>query len=100
MTGDAWTIDEKLVRDMIISDHKHQTLTFQDVAKVRIKREKLLPTGKLDWAHNRIALGEACLVIGVWGLGGEGDFEKVCGGRSICPNLWVYNRFRAERGLP
>lgn len=53
-------------------------LTFNDIARVRVKRERVLPLGHLDFTHNRIALGEACLVIGVWGLGGGGDFEKVC----------------------
>lgn len=54
-------------------------MTFRDIAKVRVAREKVLQTktGRLDWVHNRIALGEACLVMGVWGQGGEEDFTKV-----------------------
>ncbi len=46
---------------------------------VRVAREKLLKTktGRLDWVHNRIALGEACFVISVWGQGGEEDFTRV-----------------------
>lgn len=64
----------------------HSGLTFSDIAQVRVKRERVLPKGHLDWAHNRIALGEACLVIGVWGLGGQGDFEK---------NIVPYERIRS-----
>lgn len=64
----------------------HAGLTFSDLARVRVKRERLLPTGQLDWAHNRIALGEACLVVGVWGLGGDGVFEK---------NVVPYHRIRS-----
>ncbi|KAF8320694.1 Cloroperoxidase [Clavulina sp. PMI_390] len=86
--GDAWTIDRKLVRDMETpaDGQTHAGLTFTDIARVRVKREKVVPTGRLDWAHNRIALGESCLVIGVWGLGGGGDFEK---------NVVPYHRIRS-----
>lgn len=61
-------------------------LTFKEIAAVRVKRERLLPKGRLDWAHNRIALGEASLVIGVWGLGGDGVFEN---------NVVPYQRIRS-----
>lgn len=64
----------------------HAGLTFADIARVRVKRERVIPSGHLDWAHNRIALGESCLVIGVWGLGGEGIFEK---------NVVPYHRIRS-----
>lgn len=61
-------------------------LTFKDIAAVRVKREKLLPKGRLDWTHTRIACGEATLVIGVWGQGGNGIFEN---------NIVSYNRIRS-----
>jgi len=85
ITGDSWTIDRQLISDMF-PEGSDRGLTFRDIAAVRVKRERLLPKGKLDWAHNRIALGEASLVIGVWGLGGNGVFEN---------NVVPYQRIRS-----
>lgn len=55
-------------------------LTFHDIAKTRNRVEKAMinnPTHRLDFAHNKIALGEASLVIGVLGLGEGDDLTKV-----------------------
>jgi len=38
--------------------------------------KKTLGSKHLDFAHMRIALGEACLTIGVWGFGGGEDMTK------------------------
>jgi len=85
LTGDSWTVDRRLISDMY-PEGSDRGLTFKDIAAVRVKRERLLPKGRLDWAHNRIALGEASLVIGVWGLGGNGVFEH---------NIVPYQRIRS-----
>ena len=85
ITGDSWTIDRQLISDMF-PQGSDKGLTFKDIAAVRVKRERLLPKGRLDWTHNRIALGEASLVIGVWGLGGNGVFEN---------NVVPYQRIRS-----
>lgn len=62
---------------MILPDEDKTGLTFTDIARVRVAREKLIAGRRLDFVHNRIALGEACLVVAVWGTGGGDDFTKV-----------------------
>jgi len=78
LTGNSWSVDPKLVAKMIAEYSSPEGLTFKDMARVRVKREKMLAnvTKRLDWTHNKIALGEACLTIGIWGLGGGDDMTK------------------------
>jgi hypothetical protein len=76
-TGNSWTPDRNLIADMLDPKEEATGLTFHDIAVVRVKREKLIAGRRLDFVHNRIALGEACLVVAVWGHGGNGDFTKV-----------------------
>lgn len=75
-------------------------LTFKEIAAVRVKREKLLPKGKLDWLHNRIALGEASLAIGVWGQGGNGVFENNVVSCDRIRSFFIHERLPADWKRP
>jgi len=100
--GNSWSRNAHLVDEMIHHFSSPQGLTFRDVAMVRVAREKLLKTktGRLDWVHNRIALGEACFVISVWGQGGEEDFTRRIVSRERIRSFFLEERFPADWRRP
>jgi hypothetical protein len=85
---------------MYPENYHDKGLTFKDIAAVRVKREKLLPKGRLDWAHTRIACGEATLVIGVWGQGGNGVFENNMVSHDRIRSFFVHERLPADWKRP
>jgi len=93
--GNSWSRNAHLIKEMICEFSSSQGLKFEDIAKVRVAREKLLKTktGRLDWVHNRIALGEASLVIGIWGKGDDLDGFKT----KIVPRERIRSFFLHER---
>ncbi|KAF9520336.1 hypothetical protein BS47DRAFT_1254540, partial [Hydnum rufescens UP504] len=74
--GNSWQRNPELVNSLIADSGTIEGLSFKDMARVRVRREKTLGNKHLDFAHLRIALGEACLTIGVWGFGGGEDMTK------------------------
>jgi len=74
--GNSWQRDPELIKLLIADSGTIEGLSFKDMARVRVRREKTLKGRHLDFAHLRIALGEACLTIGVWGFGGGEDMTK------------------------
>jgi len=74
--GNSWQRNPELVNLLIADSGTIEGLSFKDMARVRVRREKTLGNKHLDFAHMRIALGEACLTIGVWGFGGGEDMTK------------------------
>jgi len=100
--GNSWSRNAHLVDEMMYEFSSPQGMTFRDIAKVRVAREKLLTTktGRLDWVHNRIALGEACLVTSVWGQGGEEDFTKRIVSRERIQSFFLDEKFPKDWKRP
>ncbi|KAF8332681.1 Chloroperoxidase [Cantharellus anzutake] len=100
--GNSWSRNPHLIHEMMFRFSSPKGLTFNDIAKVRVAREKLLrtKTGRLDFFHNRIALGEACLVIGVWGEGGGEDFSKRTVSTERIRSFFLEERFPADWRRP
>lgn len=77
VSGNAWTPDPKVIAAFLAECSSEEGLTFDDLCRYRAKLELALPEGKLDWFHNIVARGEACLTIGVLGTGGGEDGTAV-----------------------